>query len=142
LDDARYLPGTDHADATYHGALAALQEIDACLEYIQLLISLEADSLWRQHFVEVLADYPQIARVSLESVARQFDDPPRRDGAIHWPSNATERWDRFTAGSTSPLPIRDAQRLVVIARCLDQIAAATERVSAIACEINAKRGGV
>jgi hypothetical protein len=142
LDDARYLPGTDHADATYHGVLAALQEIDACLEYIQLLISLEADSPWRQHFVTLLADYPQTARVSLEAVARQFDDPPRRDGAIHWPSNATERWDSFTISSTLPLPIRDAQRLVVIARCLDQIAAATERVSAIACEINAKRGGV
>ena len=44
LDDARYLPGPEHADLTYHGVLAALQEIDASLEYIQLLISLEADS--------------------------------------------------------------------------------------------------
>lgn len=141
LDDARYLPGPDHADATYHGILTALQEIDACLEYIQLLISLEADSSWRQQFVTLLSDYPAAAHAKLEAVAQQFDDPPRRDGAIDWPSSTTDRWDNYTAHSSSPLPIRDAQRLVVIARCLDQIAAAAERVSTIACEINMKKGG-
>ena len=59
LDDARYLPGPEHADLTYHEILAALQEIDASLEYIHLLISLEAENPYRQQFFTLLPTTPQ-----------------------------------------------------------------------------------
>ena len=42
LDDARYLPGPDHADPAYQGILSSLQEIDANLEYCI------SSSVWRQ----------------------------------------------------------------------------------------------
>src|SRR6185295_14714820 len=43
LDDARYLPGPDHADPAYSGILACLQEIDANLEYMHFLVGLEEE---------------------------------------------------------------------------------------------------
>lgn len=139
LDDARYLPGEDHSDLTYHEVIAALQEIDANLEYIHLLIGLETEHPYRQQFFNLLADYPTAARTDLEATARQFDNPPRRDVAIHWESNASGQWDASLVGGTPPSDGSDPQRPVVIARCLDQIAAAIERISTIACAINVRR---
>jgi hypothetical protein len=64
----------------------------------------------------VIADYAGQAQGNLERVAQQFEQSPRRavrlEGAI------------------------DPSRPAIIARCLDQIAWATERISGIAQEIN------
>ena len=48
LDDARYLPGPEHADPAYAGVLGCLQEIDANLEYVHFLIGLEEEHPLRQ----------------------------------------------------------------------------------------------
>lgn len=138
LDDARYLPGPEHADLTYSEILAALQEIDAGLEYIHLLINLDVENSYRQQFFAEIEDYSVAARNNLEAVAQQFDEPPRRDGPIHWQPNATDRWDQSPANSSPPPAGSDPGRLVVIASCLDQIAAAAERISLIDCKINRK----
>src|SRR4029077_10217467 len=68
LDDARYLPGAEHADPAYHGILACLQEIDANLEYVHFLIGLEQEHPLRQRFFQSLGDYAGQARDNLETV--------------------------------------------------------------------------
>lgn len=140
LDDARYLPGPEHADATYATILTSLQTIDASLEYIHLLVCIDPENPTREQFFTTLADYPAVARENLAAVAAQFQDPPRRTGSIAWPSDATERWDRV-APKTQPPTGSDLRRLVVIASCFDEIAAATNRISENSCEINTHSKG-
>jgi hypothetical protein len=140
LDDARYLPGPDHADPAYNGVLGGLQEIDANLEHIHFLMGLEEEHLLRQRFFPVISDYAEQARRNLESVAQQFHPSPSRAGAVapvHWRPNAADRWES-ASHDTGPLSDReiDSWRPLVIARCLDQIAVAVERISGVAREIN------
>ena len=139
LDDARYLPGPEHADATYATILTSLQTIDASLEYIQLLICIEPDTPTREQFFATLADFPKSAREKLTIIAAQFHNAPQRTVPIIWPSDATERWD-LVAPNTEPPTGSDLRRLVVIARCFDEIAAAAERISKVACEISLHTG--
>jgi uncharacterized membrane protein YccC len=135
LDDARYLPGPEHADAGYAAILTSLQTIDASLEYIHLLICIEPDNPTRDQFFATLADFPTKAQENLAVVAEQFHDGPQRTVSITWPSDATERWD-CAAPKKEPPTGSNLRRLVVIARCFDEIAAAAERISKAACEIN------
>jgi hypothetical protein len=139
LDDARYLPGPDHADSTYHSVLACLQEIDACLAFVHFLIGLEEDHPLRQRFFQVIGDGAEDFRGNLEAVAGQFQEPPSREAPVQWHPDFTGRWET-AAMSIPPQEITgiDSGRPAVIARCLDQIASAVERISAIACEINAR----
>jgi hypothetical protein len=78
LDDARYLPGPERADPAYHGMLSGLQEIDATLEYVQFLLSLEPEHARRERLFQVVADYAGQAQRHLARVARQFEPLPRR----------------------------------------------------------------
>jgi hypothetical protein len=50
LDDARYLPGPEYADPMYQRVLACLQKIDANLEYVRFLLSLEPEHALRERF--------------------------------------------------------------------------------------------
>src|SRR5262249_833641 len=96
LDDARYLPGPEHADPAYHGIQEGLQEIDANLEYIHFLIGLEPENPLRQRFFQVIGDYAEQARVNLEQVARQFEESATRGAAaepIRWKPDASARWE-------------------------------------------------
>src|SRR5207244_8876637 len=88
LDDARYLPGPEHADPAYNGILGCLQEIDASLEYVHFLLGLEEEHPLRQRFFLVIRDYAGQARSNLESVARQFQQSPRRAARLE-----PLRWD-------------------------------------------------
>ena len=139
LDDALYLPGPEHADPAYHGILSRLQEIDANLEYVQFLLGLEAEHALRERFFQVVGDYAEQAQRNLERVAQQFQPPHRaaRLEPVRWEPDATGRWER-ASGAVGPVKDRaiDPARPAVIARCLDQIARATERMSGIAREIN------
>jgi len=141
LDDARYLPGPDHADPAYQGILINLQEIDANLEYVQFLLGLEAENPLRAHFFQTVSDYAEQARMNLDRVARQFQrdlSQAARLEAIHWAPDVLGRW-RHTLHAAGPLPGDiDPGRIAVIARCLDQIAQGTERISSIAQEINVR----
>ena len=136
LDDARYLPGPEHADLTYNGILASLQEIDACLDYIHLLLSLGEEMPAREQFFEVVGDYPTAAHTNLEAVARQFDHSSSQDQSLDWKPNVTERWDASPESKSFPATEFESSRLVVIARCLDRIAADVERISSVAREID------
>jgi len=145
LDDARYLPGPEHADPAYHGVLACLQEIDADLEYVHFLIGLEEEHPLRQRFFQVIGDYAGEAGSNLEKVAQQFQQSPARAAGvepIRWEPDVSDRWEN-ASGDVGPVPDRgiDPARLAVIARCLDQIARATERISGIAREINLRNSG-
>jgi hypothetical protein len=140
LDDARYLPGPDRADTAYHGILGCLQEIDANLEYVHFLVGLEEEHPLRQRFFQVIGDYPEQARSNLETVAQQFQRSTRRAARVEpvrWEPDASGRWDNANH-DIGPLPDRDIDpsRPAVIARCLDQIARAVDRISGIAREIN------
>ena len=139
LDDARYLPGPEHADPAYHGILSRLQEIDANLEYVQFLLSLEAEHALRERFFQVVGDYAEQAQRNLEQVAQQFQPPHRaaRLEPVRWEPDASGRWER-ASDAVGIVPDRtiDPSRPAVIARCLDQIARATERISGITREIN------
>src|SRR2546427_334387 len=140
LDDARYLPGPEHADAAYDGIVDCLQEIDANLEYVHFLLGLEKEHPLRQHFFRVIADYPEQASSNLERVARQFQQPPAsaaRMKPVRWEPDASGRWED-AARDVRPLPDTGADpwRPAVIARCLDHIARAIEKTSSIAAEIN------
>jgi hypothetical protein len=136
LDDARYLPGPDHADPAYQGILSSLQEIDANLEYVHFLLGLEPEHALRERFFQVVGDYAEQAQRNLERVAQQFQEPPSRAARlepVRWEPDASGRWERasHTVGLV-PDPSIDPSRPAVIARCLDQIARATERISDIA----------
>jgi hypothetical protein len=145
LDDARYLPGPEHADPAYNGILGCLQEIDANLEYVHFVVGLEEEHPLRQRFFQVLGDYPQQARSNLEKVARQFQRSPSRAARaepVRWEPDASGRWEN-ASHDVGPVPDReiDPWRPAVIARCLDQIARAVERISGIAREISLRNRG-
>ena len=140
LDDARYLPGPDHADPAYNGILGCLQEIDANLEIIHFLIGLEEEHPLRQRFFQVISDYAEQAHRNLESVAQQFQPFPSRAVSVepvHWRPNASDRWE-IAFHDIGPVLDRkiDPGRPLVIARCLDQIAVAVETISGVARAIN------
>ena len=140
LDDARYLPGPEHADSAYEGILGCLQEVDADLEYIHFLVGLEEEHPLRQRFFSLIADYPEQAGRSLQRVALQFQKPPAisaRLEPVRWESDASGQWE-IASHPVRPVPEEgiDPRRPAVIARCLDHIARAVERTSAIAQEIN------
>jgi hypothetical protein len=140
LDDARYLPGAEHADPAYDGILACLQEVDANLEYIHFLVGLEEEHPLRQRFFQVIAAYAEQARGSLEQVARQFQPSLRRAAdvePIRWEPDASGRWES-TSPNVGPVPRGeiDPLRPAVIARCLDQVAQAVEKISEIVQAIN------
>jgi hypothetical protein len=151
LDDARYLPGAEHADPAYNGILDCLQEIDANLEYIHFLVGLEEEHPLRQRFFDVIGDYAEQARSRLETVASQFQPSARRAARVEpvrWEPHVSSRWDNASRDVGSvPLPPSppssgestggvDPWRPAVIARCLDQIARAVETISGIVREIN------
>jgi hypothetical protein len=145
LDDARYLPGSEHTDPAYNGILACLQEIDANLEFIHFLVGLEEEHPLRQRFFQVIGDYAEQARENLERVAQQFQQSPDRAARVepvHWEPEASGRWES-ASHDVGPVPGReiDPWRPAVIARCLDQIAQAVERISATAGEINLRNRG-
>src|ERR1700730_14687271 len=96
LEDARYLPGPEHADPAYNDILGGLQEIDANLEYVDFLVGLEEEHPLRQRFFQVIGDYAERALSNLESVARQFQRSPRRAARlepVHWQPDASGRWE-------------------------------------------------
>jgi hypothetical protein len=145
LDDARYLPGPEHADPAYDGILRCLQEIDGNLEFVHFLVGLEEENPLRQRFFQVIGDYAEQARDNLERVARQFQWPPGRAagvGPVRWQPDAAGRWENASHG-VGPVPARevDLLRPAAIARCLDQVARAVERISGIAWEINLRTTG-
>jgi len=140
LDDARYLPGADHAGPTYHGILRGLQQIDANLEYLHFLISLEAEHPLRVRFFHVVTDYARQAQTNLEHVAQQFQKSTRKAAsleAILWPPGVSGRWQQASEAISIASDGRiDPSRPAVLAYCLDQIASATERISGVARELN------
>ncbi len=140
LDDARYLPGPDHADPAYEGILSSLQEIDANLEFVHFILGLEAEHALRVRFFQVVSDYAEQAQENLDRVAQQFQRDPSitaRLEPVRWELDVSGRWER-AFHEVGPLPDRaiDPRRPAVIARCLDQIAQATVRISTIVREIN------
>jgi energy-converting hydrogenase Eha subunit G len=140
LDDARYLPGPEHADPAYNGILACLQEIDANLEYVHFLVGLEEEHPLRQRFFQTIGDYAEQARGNLERVARQFQQSPRRAAhvePIRWEPDTSGRWES-AARDVGPAPDRqiDPWRPAIIAQCLDQVARVVAKMSANAWEIN------
>jgi len=99
LDDARYLPGPEHADPAYGDVLRGLQEIDANLEYVHFLIGLEQEHPLRQRFFQEIGDYAEQARTNLEAVARQFQPSPGRAAGvqpIHWEPYVAARWENVS----------------------------------------------
>jgi hypothetical protein len=145
LDDARYLPGAEHADPAYNGILGCLQEIDANLEFIHFLLGLEEEHPLRQRFFQVIGDYAEQARGNLERVALQFQASPRRAAhvePVRWEPDVSGRWESapHDVGSVPDQEI-DPRRPAVIAHCLDQIARAVARISGIVGEINARNVG-
>jgi hypothetical protein len=140
LDDARYLPGPDHADAAYNDIVACLQGIDANLEYVHFLLGLEEEHPLRQRFFQVIGDYASQARSNLESVAQQFQPSPDRATRlepVHWEPDASGRWEHASHDFAAiPDPKVDPWRPAVIARCLDDIARAVEKASSIVGDIN------
>ena len=142
LDDARYLPGPEHADPAYDAILGRLQEIDGNLEYIHFLVGLEEEHPLRQRFFQVIGDYAEQADSNLERVARQFQQFPGRLEPVRWEPDASGRWEN-ASGELGPVPDRgiDPSRPAVIARCLDQVARAVEKLSGIAWEINRRNLG-
>ena len=140
LDDARYLPGADHADPAYHEILRGLQEIDANLEYLNFLLGLEAEHPLRARFFEIVGGYAEQARTNLERVARQFEGSPRQASslqAIRWMPDTSRRWQEASHGiSVAADSGVDPARPAVLAHCLDQIARVTESISHIVQEIN------
>ncbi len=145
LDDARFLPGPDHADPAYIGILGGLQEIDANLEFVHFLVGLEEEHPLRRRFFEVIGDYAEQARSNLERAVQQFQPSPRRAARvepIRWEPDASGRWEN-ASHDVGPVPDKelDRWRPAVIARCLDQIARAVERISGIAREINLRNSG-
>lgn len=141
LDDAQFLPGSEHADPAYNGILGWLQEIDANLEYVHLLVGLADEHSVRQRFFQAIGDFPEQATTNLEAVARQFQDPPSRAAAIRWRPDAIGRWEKslHDAGPAAD-PDFVPERLAVVAGCLDQIASSVERISDISYEIDARGG--
>ncbi len=147
LDDARYLPGPEHAHPAYYGILGNLQEIEASLDYVHFLVGLEAEQSLRDRFFRVVGDYAEQARSNLGRVAQQFQQLPYAaaalEPALRWKPDASGRWERASP-AVGPLPDGAIDPWIppVIARCLDQIAEAAERISRIAQEINQPGGAL
>jgi hypothetical protein len=140
LEDARYLPGPDHADPAYIGILACLEEIAANLEYVHFLVGLQEEHPLRQRFFQTIGDYAEQARGNLERVARQFQQSPRRAAdlePIRWEPDTSGRWES-AARDVGAAPDRqsDPCRLAIIAQCLDRVARVVAKMSGIAWEIN------
>jgi hypothetical protein len=140
LDDALYLPGSDHADPAYRGILGSLQEIDASLEYLHL-VGLESEHALRERVFQVLGDDAGQAERNLQQVARQLQESPGREvsleAPVRWKPDASGRWEHaFHPAGTLPDGAIEPGIPAVIARCLDQIAQATDRISSIALEID------
>jgi len=145
LDDARYLPGSDGVDPNYFDILGCLQEIDACVEYLNLVISLEQEHPLRQRFFQVIDDYSAQAGSKLQEVAQQFQPSPPRAGGVEpvrWQPDISARWKNVIE-DVAPIPDGeiDPRQLAVIARCLEQIASAVERISRNILEINVRNEG-
>ena len=145
LNDARYLPGTEHSDPAYNRIRGYLQEIDANLEFVHFLISLEEEHPLRQRFFQVIGDYAEQAQSNLERLAQQFQEPPARAARVdpvHWETDTSARWE-IAFREVGPVADRkiDPLRQAVIARGLDQIARAVEKISGIAREINLRNSG-
>jgi len=143
LDDALYLPGSDHADPAYRGILRSLQEIDASLEYVHFLVGLKAEQSLRERFFQVFGDYAGQAERNLQQVARQLRESPGREARleppVRWKPDASDRWEHASPpAGTLPDGAIDPRIPAAIARCLDQIAQATERISSIALEIDGR----
>jgi hypothetical protein len=142
LDDARYLPGPDHADPAYLKILTNLQEIDASLEFLHFLIGLEDDHPRRVRFFQVAEVYGDQARKNLDHVIQQFQrdlNLAARLEPIHWEPNVLGHWqDDFRKAGPIEDKAIDLGRPGVIARLLDQIAQAAERISTIVGEINVR----
>ncbi len=142
LDDARYLPGPDHADPAYYGILSGLQEIDANLEFVHFLVALEDEQWPRHRLFEVIGEYAEQARRNLETVARQFELSPRHAAtieAVRWQSGASGRWESASRDIAQASDDQiDPWRPAVIARCLDHIAQAVEEISHVSHEINVR----
>jgi uncharacterized membrane protein YccC len=140
LDDALYLPGPDHADPAYQEILSNLQEIDANLEYVYFLIGMESEHAVGAWFYQVGRDYAKQAQRNLEQVAEQFQEDAKQAAGVqtmHWEPDISGLWERASR-EIGPVadPAREKARSTVIARCLDQIARATEGISAKVQEIN------
>jgi uncharacterized membrane protein YccC len=142
LDDARYLPGPDHADPAYEEILRHLQEIDGNLEYVDSVISMEPEYDLGARFYQEGRDYAAEAQRNLEQVAEQFQEDAQQAAGVptvRWEPDISGLWER-TSRALGPVadPVREMVRNAVIARCLDQIARATEGISAQVQEINAR----
>ena len=99
----------------------------------------------RRRFFQVIGDYAEQARSNLERAVQQFQPSPRRAARvepIRWEPDASGRWEN-ASHDVGPVPDKeiDRWRPAVIARCLDQIARAVERISGIAREINLRNSG-
>jgi len=142
LDDARYLPGPEHADPAYDAIVGCLQEIDANLEYVHFLVGLEKEHPLRQRFFDTVADYPEQASGNLERVARQFEQTAAAAASmtpVRWKPDVSARWEEAARDLRSvPDTESDPWRPMVIARCLDDIAQAIEKMSSIGGEINVR----
>ena len=134
LDDARYLPGPEHADPAYEGILGCLQEIDANLEYMHFLVGLEEEHPLRQRFFNVIGDYagagPQQPGERGPAIPRACQPTAARVEPVRWEPDASGRWES-ASHDVQPVPDTeiDPWRPAVIARCLDHIARAVERTS-------------
>lgn len=136
LDDARFLPGPQNAEADYRAVLVALQEIDASLEYSHLLTCLlEGHSLQPQFFA-LVSDYAAGVETKLPQVAHQFDDPPSHNAPIAWHPEISARWTSWLIANSPPATELERERPAVIAQCLDQVAAASTAISDRAASIN------
>ena len=132
LDDARYLPGSDGVDPNYFDILSCLQEIDACLQYLNLVISLAKEHPLPQRFFQVIDDYAVEAGIKLQEAVQQFQQSPPLAGRfepVRWQPDRSARW-KCVFEDVVPIPDGeiDPRLLAVIARCLEQIAGAVERI--------------
>lgn len=135
LEDARFLPGIDHADPNYNKIVSVIQQIDAYLSYIQMLLSLEGDADARGRLFQTASEEFDQMAAKLEQVAKQFALVHVRAAQIaplEWKTNVSSRWQQ--AGSANDP--EENQRLLVIASCLDQIAQAVTTISRDAAAIN------
>jgi hypothetical protein len=139
LDDARYLPGPDHADPAYENILHGLEEIDASLEFVHFLVQRESqEHPLRQRFFRMFADYAEQAGDRLGQLAPRFDRPPKpldRTASlepIRWEPNVSARWEQMVFSSDAVLENEiELRHLAVIAYCLDRIANAVVTIAAI-----------
>ena len=141
IDDARYLPGPDSPHPNYFDVVGCLQEIEACLQYVNLRVAQKRGNPLLDRFFQVLDDYAEQAGSKLEEVAQHFQQSPGHTicmEPVRWQPNVSARWQRASE-DVAPIPDGeiDSSQLAVVAQCLDQIAREVERISGIAFKINA-----